>query len=136
MRNLCGTKFQLGGVLSAECAQVWPKIFLRIQPLNQMATRAPFFQKETVPKLNLLFSWLTELGDICKKVRIGELRGDVLRDLVEILVRPAIARHAGVREIALRIAKPDDEPVWIDFSADFGQLRPNIAADQLGFAGA
>ena len=71
MWNLRGAEFQLGGVLSAERTQVRPKIFLRTQALNRMAARASFFQKETMPELNLLLCWLTELWNATEQVGIG-----------------------------------------------------------------
>ena len=64
------------------------------------------------------------------------LRGDVLGDLVQVFVRPLIPRHLAVRQISLGIAQPGCQPVWIHFAADFGQLRTDVAADQLGFSGA
>src|SRR5450432_2571290 len=101
-----------------------------------MTGRAPFFQKDTTSKLNLLLGWPPKLGNAREQGGIGELGGDVLRDLVEIFIRPAVARHPSVRQVALRVAKPREEPIGVDLAANFGQLRTNIAANQLRFPGA
>src|SRR6266704_2368721 len=101
-----------------------------------MTAGAAFFQKQAMSKLNFLLCRLLELWNASEEVRIGELGRHVLRDLVEIFIRPAVARHPGMRQIALWVAKPCDEPIRVDLAADFRQLWAYIAADQLGFTGA
>ena len=59
-----------------------------------MAAGAAFFQEEPVAELNFVLGWLAELRNTGEQVGIGELGGDVLRDLIEIFVRPTVARHS------------------------------------------
>src|SRR5258708_1592289 len=101
-----------------------------------MAARATLFQKEAMSKLNLLLRWLPQLRNIREQIGIGQLGRDVLRNLIEIFIRPSVARHPRVRQIALWIAQPTDEPIRIDLAPDLRQLRTNFAADQLRFTGA
>src|SRR6266702_1747819 len=96
-----------------------------------MTAGAAFFQKQAMSKLNFLLCRLLELWNASEEVRIGELGRHVLRDLVEIFIRPAVARHPGMRQIALWVAKPCDEPIRVDLAADFRQLWAYIAAAQL-----
>ena len=71
VRHPRAVELQIGGVLSANCAQVWAKIFLRIQTINQMAARAPLFEKKAMSKLDLLLCRLPELWNVSEQVGIG-----------------------------------------------------------------
>ena len=59
---------------------------------------------------------------------------DILRYQIEILVGPLITRHLGMGQIRLRIAQPRGQPIGIHLASHFGEFRPNVTADQFGFA--
>ena len=61
---------------------------------------------------------------------------DILRHDIEVLVGPLITRHLGMGQIRLRVAQPGRQPIRIHLAPHFGEFRPNIAANQFGFAGA
>src|SRR5690348_6391842 len=97
-----------------------------------MAARASLIDEETASPLNFIGCWSTQRGQPREQVRISQTLCDVLRNAIKVRVRPLITWHLAVRQISLRIAQPGDQPIRIHLAPDFGQLRPNIAADQAG----
>ena len=135
-RNLRVAKGELRQILAAKRRKVGAKVFLRSGASDDVAARAALVGKEPAAKLDFFRRRRAHLGDIAEQVRIRELAGDVLHHLVQVFVRPLIPGHLAVLQIGLRVAQPVRQPICIHFAADFGQLRANVAADQLRLSSA
>jgi len=117
-------ELKFGGVLRAKRREVGAKIFLRSHARNAVATGASFFEEEALAILDFVAGRGFQLGYRGEQIRIRQLVHDVLRDLVEVFIRPAVARHIVLRQVALRVAQPGDEPRFVDLAAHFGQFGP------------
>src|SRR6516162_5447428 len=101
-----------------------------------MAARTALFGKEPFAELDFYIRRRIQLRNVAEQIGIDQLHGDVLRNLVEVFVRPAIARHARMRQIGFGIAQPGYQPIRVNLAADFGEFGADIATNQLCLAGA